>query len=440
MQQLGIVNEDEYLDRLRGAIPTLVETELRNLLNLVTVTETCFFRDASQFRLLREYILPMLMSERASQGNGSRKLRIWSAGCATGEEGYSIAITLDAMGIYASHPDWSIEIIGTDLNTEALDRARRAVYTERAVRNVERRVLDEYFVQDGKTFALKDTIKSRVTFEFGNLTRTPMPSTGQQDVVFCKNVSIYFGDEVTRKLIQGLRDTLTPDGYLLMGHAESLWQMSDGFSLIERDRAFCYKKSMRIEQKPSASERAGSKPAPLVRAPVGTTPDPSTQYDSCLATFRAGGFDAAESALVALVASSPAFVPGLLLLGGLYANRGRFDDAVAQAEAVLKVSPLEPRAHLLLGMIAARRSREDEALQSLRRALYLDDSLALAHFWLGNLYRERGDVARARQEYENVVRDWERHTLELTEEFASDLTAEQLVGFCSDTLDRLQNV
>jgi len=129
-----------------------------------------------------------------------------------------------------------------------------------------------------------------------------------------------------------------------------------------------------------------------------------------------------------------------LLLGGLYANRGRFDDAVAQAEAVLKVSPLEPRAHLLLGMIAARRNREDEALQLLRRALYLDDSLALGHFWLANLYRERGDVARARQEYENVVRDWERHTLQLTEEFASDLTAEQLVGFCSDTLGRLQNV
>ena len=440
MQQLGLVNEDEYLDRLRGAIPTLVETELRNLLNLVTVTETCFFRDASQFRLLREHILPTLMSERAANGNGSRKIRIWSAGCATGEEGYSIAITLDAMGIYALHPDWSIEIIGTDLNTEALEKARRAVYTERAVRNVERRLLDEYFVQDGKTYALKDTIKSRVSFEFGNLTRTPMPSTGQQDVVFCKNVSIYFGDEVTRKLVEGLRDTLTPDGYLLMGHAESLWQMSDGFSLVERDRAFCYRKTARVEQTPAQSVPSRSRSAPLARARVDVSVDPSTQYDSCLATFRAGGWDAAESALTALVAASPAFVPGLLLLGGLYANRGRFDDAVAQAEAVLKVSPLEPRAHLLLGMIAARRNREDEALQSLRRALYLDDSLALGHFWLGNLYRERGDVARARQEYENVVRDWERHTLQLTEEFASDLTAEQLVGFCSDTLDRLQNV
>ena len=166
----------------------------------------------------------------------------------------------------------------------------------------------------------------------------------------------------------------------------------------------------------------------------------STQYDFCLAAFRAGEWDVAESALKALVATYPTFVPALLLLGGVYVHRGRFDDAEMQAETVLKVSDLEPRAHLLLGMIAARRQSHDAALQSLRRALYLDDSLALGHFWLGNLYRERGDIARACHEYENVVRDWEHHALQLTEEFASDLTAEQLVGFCRDVLGRLQTV
>ena len=290
---------------------------------------------------------------------------------------------------------------------------------------------------------------------FNTLTQTPMPSTGPQDIVFCKNVSIYFREDVTRKLIEGLHDTLAPDGYLLLGHAESLLQISDGFALVEHERAFCYRKSPRLGSSPAATDTTRKrKPAPVAQdipTPVAqgfspaTTPvaqgfSPVAEYDACLAAFRAGDWDAAESALSALVASCPTFVPGLLLLGGLYAHRGRFDDATAQAEIVLTVSDLEPRAHLLIGMVAARRQRHDEALQSLRRALYLDDSLALGHFWLGNLYRERGDVARACHEYENVVRDWERHTLQLTEEFASDLTAEQLVGFCSDTLGRLQTV
>jgi chemotaxis protein methyltransferase CheR len=434
MEQLRLVREDEYLDRLRGAAASIVEAELRNLLNLVTVTETCFFRDASQFRLLREHILPALMSQRSTRTNSSKRIRIWSAGCSSGEEAYSIAITLDSMGLFQRYPDWSIEIIATDVNTMALDQARRGVYTERAVRNVEGRLLDDYFVREDKTFALSETIKARVTFEFGNLTKTPMPSTGPQDLVFCKNVAIYFRPEVTRKLLEGLYDTLAPDGFLLLGHAESLWQVSNDFTLVEHDRAFCYRKSARLARTPAILPAASR-----FRRTVEVLPEADTagQYDLCLNAFRAGEWDVAEAALIALVTSCPTFVPALLLLGGVYVHRGRFDEAVAQAETVLKVSDLEPRAHLLLGMVAARRQRHSEALQSLRRALYLDDSLALGHVWLGNLYRERGDIARACHEYENVVRDWEHHSLQVTEEFASDLTAEQLVGFCSDMLGRL---
>ncbi|RPI53673.1 MAG: hypothetical protein EHM55_13145 [Acidobacteria bacterium] len=453
MQQLGLESEDDYLERLRGAAPHIVEAELRNLLNLVTVTETCFFRDASQFRLLREHIIPTLMSERTARGDRTRTIRIWSAGCSSGEEAYSIAITLEEMGAYKAYAGWKIEIIGTDLNTRALEKARRGVYSPRAVRNVEGRLLDMYFVRQGRNVALTDEIKRRVEFEFGNLTQTPMPSTGPQDIIFCKNVAIYFRTDVTRKLVTGLHGTLATGGYLLLGHAESLWQMSEGFSLVEHERAFCYRKGPQATQNaaqyvvpgfsrtvPSRTVPGRTVTQPKVRPETVITIEATTRYDACLAAFRAGDWDAAESALAALVAACPTFVPALLLLGGLYAHRGRFDEAMCQAESVLKLSDLEPRAHLLLGMIAARQQRAEDALQSLRRALYLDDSLALAHFWLGNLYRDRGDVMRACHEYENVVRDWEHHTLELTEEFASDLTAEQIVGFCSHSLERLQTV
>ena len=436
MGRLGLDSDAAYYERLRGGAPRIVEAELRHLLNLVTVTETCFFRDPAQFRLFRERIVPALIAERTLTPGGNRALHIWSAGCSTGDEAYSVAMTLDDMGVFHTHPGLTVEIIGTDLNSDALDKARRASYSERAVRNVEGRHLDRYFDRDGKTYQLKDEIRNRVQFEFGNLTQTPMPSTGPQDVVFCKNVAIYFPSDVTRKLVRGLHETISPGGYLLLGHSESLWHLSDGFDIIEHDRAFCYRKGT------GSGFRV---PGSAFRVPgsgfaLETRRDPAAKYDACLTLFRGSEWDAAESSLRELIRSCPTFVPAYLLLGGVYAHRARYDEAVEQAESALMLTELEPRAHLLLGMIASRSGRSDEALRSLERALYLDDSLALAHFWLGNLYRDRGDLARACSEYESVVRGWERHTLQLTEEFALELTAGQLVEFCRDSLHRLSSV
>jgi tetratricopeptide (TPR) repeat protein len=209
--------------------------------------------------------------------------------------------------------------------------------------------------------------------------------------------------------------------------------MDEGFELVEHAGAFGYRK--RIPDPFSRPERRSEKGSGIL---FPARPS-SHQYADCLTAFRASDWEKAESSLRNLLRAAPTFAPAHLLLGGVYAHTGRYDEAATEAEALLKLSEFDARAHLLLGMIASRQQRIDQAVQSLRRALYLDDSLALAHFWLGNLYRDRGDFVRARNEYEHVVRDSERHTLDLTEEFASDLTAEQLVGFCRDSLRRLQN-
>jgi chemotaxis protein methyltransferase CheR len=333
------------------------------------------------------------------------------------------------MGAYLAYPECRFEIVGTDINTDMLAIASVGVYAPRALRNVSGSVLRRHFREENGQFVLDDEIRNRVQFEQGNLMQKPMPSSGVQDLVFCKNVAIYFQADVSRKLVQGLRDSISEGGYLLLGHAESLWQVSDDFELVGHDGAFCYRKPEK-----------GLVPFSLEPVEQGTRPliDAAQPYEECLSAFRAGEWEEAESGLRALLRSSPTFLPARLLLGGVYAHTGRYDEAAIEAESLLRTSEMDARAHLLLGMVAARQHRVDHAMQSLRRALYLDDSLALAHFWLGNLYRDRGDLVRACYEYENVVRDWEQHTLELTEEFASDLTAEQLVEFCRDSLRRLR--
>jgi chemotaxis protein methyltransferase CheR len=427
MQQLGLDQLDDYYEVLCRRTG---DEGFRKLINLVTVNETCFFRDPSQFRLLRQHILPTLLAERGSRQ--TRTVRIWSAGCSTGEEAYSIALMLSEMGLLSQPAAWTFEIVGTDLNTEVLETARRAVYSARALRNVEGALVRRYFRPVGRTFCLNDEIARAVRFEYANLAdmRTPRRSAPGQDIVFCKNVTIYFQPEMTRRLVGQLHDALAEGGFLLLGHSESLWQMDEGFALVEREGAFCYRRtSPRVH---AARRRVLQSPGPEAAPILPSRPSgpPSGEYDRCLAAFRAEDWTQAEALLDALIHSSPAFVPARLLLGGVYAHRGRYDEAFVQAEQALRLSDLEPRAHLLIGMIAARRGRPEEAVQALRRALYLDDSLALAHFWLGNLYRDRGDTGRARVEYENVVRGWDQHALEITEMFASDVNVEQLVDFC----------
>lgn len=454
LEQLGIDRFETYYDRL---LTDSTEEEFRKLVTVVTVTETCFLRDPAQFEVLRRRILPALIKERAE---GRRTVRIWSAGCASGEEPYSIALVLRNMGLPVTCPDWTFEIVATDINDDALSTARRGVYSSRSIRYVDGTWLRRYFESDGKQFVLNDEVKQSVRFCYSNLIQEPFPPAELRglDVIFCKNVAIYFRPEVTRRLMRGFFEALNEGGYLFLGHSESLWHVSDEFQLVEYDGAFCYRKitappvparppevrrrhpvSTAGSAKPWGPSAAG--PVPARHKPAAPAPpleDTASQYDECLDAFRAGAWDRAEASLKALVKSSPSFIRAYLLLGGLYANQGRYDEAVDQAGQALGIDVLEAKAHLLVGMIEARRGRQTQALESLRRALYLDDTLALAHFWLANLYRERGDAERATREYRNVIRSHQRQTLQLPEEFAEDLTLDRLLGFCRRSIQDLR--
>jgi chemotaxis protein methyltransferase CheR len=422
MQQLGLDDAGAYYERLRGEA---ADDEFRKLIHLVTITETCFLRDPAQFRMLRQHVIPSVLADR--ERDGTRALRIWSAGCSSGEEPYSIALTLRDMGLHLTHPDWTFDILGTDLNTERLDAARRGEYGARAVRNVEGAWLRRFFEPSGDQFRLKDDIRRSVRFREGNLTsdRSTGAPPGRADVILCKNVAIYFRPEVTRRLVERLYDALNDGGYLLLGHSESLWQMESGLTLVEHDGVFCYRKDARPKTYPPAPAAAAGEQA-------------TGQYERCLEAFRNGEWDQAERDVRELIRASWTFVPAHLLLGGLYAQRGRYAEAREQAEQVLGLDDMDARAYLLLGMIDARAGRCAEAVVSLRRALYLDDALALAYFWLGLLYRDRGDVDRACGEHLELVRRHRQHTLDFTAEFASDLTPAQIVHACLQTVRRLR--
>lgn len=429
MQQLGIAAHAVYFDRL-SAQPG--DDEFRSLINLVTITETCFFRDPAQFRMLRMHIIPALLAERAAAGR--RTLRICSAGCSSGEEPYSIALLLREMGLHVTHAGWTIEIVGIDVNTVMLDAARRGLYSPKAVRNVQGERLQQHFTPVGRGFQLDRAIMQAVRFEHGSLLQDPPFAAGAFDLILCKNVAIYFRLELTRRLVDRLHAALDAGGYLLLGHSESLWQIEQGLQLVEHEGVFGYRK-------PAAARAAAfTWMAPVQRATREATAafdEPASHYERVLRIFRDGDWTAAEAGVQAIVASSPAFVPARLLLAGLHAHLGRHDDARKEAEGILRINDLEPKAHLLLGMIAARAGRTAEAVQALRRALCMDDSLALAYFWLGNLYRDGGEYERALEEHGQAVARYERRQLDFTEEFAADLSPSQIINVCRQSVRRL---
>ncbi len=215
--------------------------ELLILLDCLTINETSFFRNGPQFELFRNVILPDVT--RRSRGNGKR-IRIWSAGCSTGEEPYSIAMAvLDSVPC----PDlWDIKIFASDLSLKALEIAHRGVYAADKVREtVTPETTARYFERRGEEVRVIDSVRRLVLFDYHNLKH----ENGMRDldVIFCRNVMIYFDEEEQKRVVNKFYDCLAPDGYLLLGHAESLhgWNMS--YRFLHDNKGTAYKKIGRGE-------------------------------------------------------------------------------------------------------------------------------------------------------------------------------------------------
>ncbi len=424
MRHLDIPALEGYVARLSA--PEGAE-ECDVLVNALTITETQFLRDPAQFALLTRHILPTLMAERGTDPD--RRLRICSAGCASGEEPYSLAISWRETEPALPRDGWTVEIVGIDVNREMLELARRRLYARRSLRNLDPGWIRRYFTQAEGAFELDAGLAAAVRFERGSLLDEGTLGSERYDVVVCKNVSIYFSGETTRRLVERLHAALTPGGYLLLGHSESLWQRENGLELIEHEGVFCYRKA--------AAARVAA-PAANVRNPGADADAYQRRYAACLDWVRNADWPRAEDEVASLIASGDGLVPAELLMAGIHAHLGRYAEASDCAERVLRLNSLEPKAHLLLGMIAARSGRSDDAIAALRRALDLDGSLALGYFWLGNLYRDRGHIERACAEYARAVTRHDHRELDFTEEFAADLRPAQIVDFCRNSLERLR--
>jgi chemotaxis protein methyltransferase CheR len=236
MKDLKTLTLREYFECL--TVKTTRQTELIALLNEITIGETCFFRNQPQLDALRQIVIPKIIE--AKSRLPIRRLRIWSAGCSTGEEPY----TLSMMLLEETHgrlKDWNIEILATDLNERSLAHAKNAIYGTYSTRNLTAFYRQKYFTPVGDQFQVQPLVRSSITFSRLNLSDDArMTFMKGLDIIFCCNVLIYFDLISKRRVIQHFYNNLLPHGYLFLGHSESLYGVSDDFRLVHLPGATAY--------------------------------------------------------------------------------------------------------------------------------------------------------------------------------------------------------
>ena len=234
--ELEMENFDEYLAFL--TIGPYQVDEFQEMFNRITINETSFFRNEPQLEVFEKRVLPELMEARRS----TRRLRVWSAACSSGEEPYTLAMIINrTLGVRL--PDWHIEILGTDISEKVLSEAEEGRYTDYALRSTPTTTRARYFRQDGPYWHLDDTIKSMVRFEIHNLKdRLAARRHGQWDVIFCRNVMIYFDDAMKNQVLGTFADCLADDGTLFIGHSETIRPGTTAFAALPLPQAFAYRK------------------------------------------------------------------------------------------------------------------------------------------------------------------------------------------------------
>jgi len=424
-----------YQRRLRAAAG---RDELRRLAELVLNHETVFFRNGAHFNALRQVLLNEL-HERKPFGT---PIRIWSAGCATGEEAYSLAIiALETLGQPLGRP---IEIWGTDLSVPALQKARTGFYRGRALQNIMPELLNRYFHAKDDGYIVNQSVRALVRFEQLNLLDV-FPKYAQGiDIIFCQNVTIYFQLKTCRQLIGRFYDCLPDGGMLFLGFSETLWNVFDHFHTREVAGAYVYYKEALVAPQPlvrthrtdtrllTQSVRPPSvpnvgKPARLHRY---DTKDQSrkldrSSHDSALlaqsqqfdqslldkgqALLEQGHFEEALEILRHIAPSSANAPRALTLIARAHADRGSLDLAIAEVQRAIEIDALDHDAYLLLGIIYGRQGQLDAAIQQLERARYLSADSAVISFHLAEAYRQAGRIDKAAQEYRNTLQKLGKH-------------------------------
>ncbi len=405
--------------------------ERQRLLDGVTVQETQFFRNAPQMAAMRREVLPELLSRTAGR---RRPLTVWSAGCSTGEEPYTLAMQLLDLAPEVAAAG-GVRIVGTDVSARALEVARQGTYAGRTLTLAPPETLAAWFdARPDGVLAVADPVRRLVDLRLHNLVTEPPPFVaGEVDLVVCRNVTIYFDRATTRALVASFHRVLAEGGYLLLGHSETLWQVSDGFTLVPVGDAFVYRRSPDTSHVVAGRRRgltaARLRPAvaPVARVPSERVVAERALAERVLATAAARPAPSHPGSTSASIALSTAQT---LLRAGDYPG------AVAAADSALRGDPLLPAAYVLLGRAHTALGDDVAAVDPLRKAVYLAPGRGDAHFLLAGALARLGQHATAAASYRAAAASLGRLDAGTLDDLFGGRDLAELVDLCQRLADQ----
>lgn len=424
-REFGFDDVAACADWLLGSPPN--RAQLQVLASHLTIGETYFFRDKHTLSALSGHVLPGLI--RARRGREQR-LRLWSAACCSGEEPYTLAILLHQL--LPDLADWHVTIRATDINPHFLHKADAGVYGEWSFRDAPVGLKDDYFSRtaDGR-YAVIPEIKALVSFTHLNLVEdvypSPVTDTNAMDLIFCRNVLMYFTPPQIEKAVGKLRHALVDDGWLVVSPSEASHALFSRFARARFPDAILYQKS----GAPPPAEPQGTPALPAETVwfseagsdtsppwapavlPAHEPPEPAktspAPYAAAALSYQQGRYAEAADILASSFSQGEPDAQAFSLLVRALANLGKLADALTWCNRWVAADKVDPAGHYLRAVVLLEHGDPEQARLSLQRALFLRPDFVLAHFALGNLARGRARNAEADKHFANALAALRRH-------------------------------
>ncbi len=446
-------SEAEYLDYIRSVRGA---GELNLLIGGVTVGETYFLRNMNHWQALKTFVLPRIMS--APRKKSDRRLTFWSAGCATGEEPYSIAIILSEIRFMLD--GWKIRIFGADVNQASLAAARAGAYTQNAFRGVDDYYIRKYFRRKKGKYILDEAVRNMVEFDVLNLTAAPeFPRRYQDaDVIFCRNVLMYFRPEIYRNALTKFHKCLCDGGFLFLGHAEGHIVPTTLYKPEYSCDAFVYRKrrpekavtvrpgTVRpVEPKAAATRRRSGRRGredaetsgeqgpdrPREATAGGTGPDAAAAYDAALRHYFREDYAETLSLLskIKFPATAPLDVLALKTLACI--GMSKLKQAAFWRERAVAASDTAPEPYCLEGMIKEAENDFEAAAAAHQAAIFLDKTFFAPHFRMGLMYQALGEPGKSDRHFSNALKLLKIDAAERIRLFSGGVSVKLLEDMCS---------